>query len=60
MNDVLVDVILPLVLSVMMYTMGLTLRMDDFRRVGRKPKAFFLGAANQMLVLSATPKSQKV
>jgi bile acid:Na+ symporter, BASS family len=51
MNDVLVDVILPLVLSVMMYTMGLTLRMDDFRRVGRKPKAFFLGAANQMLVL---------
>lgn len=51
MNDVLVDVILPLVLSVMMYTMGLTLRMDDFRRVGRKPKAFFLGVVNQMLVL---------
>jgi BASS family bile acid:Na+ symporter len=51
MNDVLVNVILPLVLSVMMYTMGLTLVIDDFKRVGRKPKAFFLGAFNQMLVL---------
>jgi bile acid:Na+ symporter, BASS family len=51
MNDVLIDVILPLVLSVMMFTMGLTLRVDDFRRVGKKPKAFFLGVVNQMLVL---------
>ena len=53
MNDILVDVILPLVLSVMMYTMGLTLRVEDFRRVGRKPKAFVLGVVNQMLVLPA-------
>ncbi|MCW9035457.1 MAG: bile acid:sodium symporter family protein [Rhodospirillales bacterium] len=51
MNDVLVNVVLPLVLSVMMFTMGLTLTVEDFVRVGKKPKAFFLGVFNQMLVL---------
>lgn len=54
MDDVLVNVILPMVLSVMMFTMGLTLTIADFKRVGRKPKAFFLGIFNQMLVLPLT------
>ena len=43
MDDILVNVILPVVLSVMMFTMGLTLTKADFARVGKKPKAFFLG-----------------
>jgi len=53
MNDILIDVILPLVLFTMMYTMGLTLVSDDFGRVTKKPKAFLLGISNQMLVLPA-------
>ena len=53
MNDILIDVILPLVLFTMMYTMGLTLVADDFGRVTKKPKAFLLGISNQMLVLPA-------
>lgn len=51
MDGVLVQVGLPLVLAFMMVTMGLGLAPRDFARVATRPKAFAVGAVNQMLVL---------
>ena len=51
MDGPLVQVVLPLVLCFMMLTMGLSLTVNDFRRVATHPKAFFTGAFNQMLLL---------
>ncbi len=51
MNGPLVQIALPLVLVFMMITMGLSLTVADFRRVVTRPRAFFTGAVNQMLLL---------
>jgi BASS family bile acid:Na+ symporter len=48
---VLTQVVLPLALFVIMLGMGLSLKLDDFRRVARFPKAVALGVLGQMLVL---------
>lgn len=44
---------LPLSLAFIMFAMGLTLVLDDFRRVLVEPTAFAVGAVSQMLVLPA-------
>lgn len=49
----LVDLFLPAVLTVIMFSLGLGLRGADFARVGREPKAFALGAVNQMVLVPA-------
>lgn len=49
----LTKVVLPLALFVIMLGMGLSLKLDDFRRVGRHPKAVALGVLGQMVVLPA-------
>jgi bile acid:Na+ symporter, BASS family len=49
--NVLTQVILPLILAFMMFTMGVTLVLDDFRRVAKFPKAFFLGSFLQLISL---------
>jgi BASS family bile acid:Na+ symporter len=51
MDGPLVQIVLPLVLMFMMVTMGLNLTVDDFKRVATRPKAFFTGAVNQMVLL---------
>ena len=47
----LVDFILPALLTVIMFSLGLGLTGADFARVARSPKAFGLGAVNQVILL---------
>ncbi len=47
----LVDIILPAVLTVIMFSLGLGLRLSDFTRVAARPRAFGLGAVNQMMLV---------
>ncbi|MBL4743769.1 MAG: bile acid:sodium symporter family protein [Cycloclasticus sp.] len=48
---VLITVILPVSLSVIMFGMGLSLRLADFARVLKQPKAAVIGISAQMLAL---------
>lgn len=47
----LVALFLPAVLTTIMFSLGLGLRTADFTRVARAPKAFGLGAFNQVILL---------
>ena len=49
--DSTVTLILGLALIFTMWGMGLTLVIDDFKRVFEKPKAIFLGLVNQLIFL---------
>lgn len=49
--QLLSQVILPIALALMMFAMGLSLTLADFRRVIEYPKAFFLGVAMQLVLL---------
>ena len=49
--NVLTTVLLPLVIGIIMFGLGLHLRMDDFRRVLRTPKPVLVGLATQLLLL---------
>ncbi|MGL4404405.1 MAG: bile acid:sodium symporter family protein [Notoacmeibacter sp.] len=49
--DLLVNLILPLGLAVMMFSLGLSLTIADFTRVAQYPKAFAVGAFTQMVFL---------
>lgn len=42
---------LPLSLAFIMFSLGLGLTLDDFKRVATEPAAFALGALNQMVIL---------
>ena len=44
------DVLLPLALAVIMATLGLSLRVEDFRRVVVAPKGVAIGMANLLLI----------
>ncbi|MDF1658952.1 MAG: bile acid:sodium symporter family protein [Verrucomicrobiales bacterium] len=47
----IVNVILPLILAFIMFSLGLGLRKEDFTRVAKFPKAFGTGLANQLILL---------
>ncbi len=47
----LVDVGLPVALAFIMFTLGLGLTVDDFRRVARQPRDFLVGAFSQVVIL---------
>jgi BASS family bile acid:Na+ symporter len=49
--DIITQVILPLILAFIMFSMGLSLIVDDFKRVAKFPKAFITGAALQIISL---------
>jgi BASS family bile acid:Na+ symporter len=49
--DIVTQIILPLILAFIMFSMGLSLVMEDFKRVARFPKAFFIGALLQIVSL---------
>ena len=51
MDAILLKVVLPLSLAFIMLTLGLGLRVADFGRVFKMPKAFCLGLLNQMVLL---------
>ncbi len=50
----LVDLILPAVLTVIMFSLGLGLTGADFARVLKSPRAFGLGAVNQLVLVPVT------
>ena len=47
----IIDIALPLSLVFIMFTLGMGLTPDDFRRTFREPKAFGVGILNQMIIL---------
>ncbi|MCR9203512.1 MAG: bile acid:sodium symporter family protein [Halobacteriovoraceae bacterium] len=49
--DIVTQVILPLILAFIMFSMGLSLVIDDFKRVAKFPKAFMIGAILQIVSL---------
>jgi BASS family bile acid:Na+ symporter len=51
MSDVIKLVVLPLALMVIMFGMGLTLTLSDFKRVILSPKAKLIGLFNQLILL---------
>ncbi len=50
-KSLLTSVILPISLAIIMLGMGLSLRLDDFRRVFKFPKAVLIGTINQLVFL---------
>lgn len=49
--DIVTQIILPLILAFIMFSMGLSLVVDDFKRVAKFPKAFIVGAVLQIVSL---------
>jgi BASS family bile acid:Na+ symporter len=47
----IIDIILPLSLVFIMFSLGLGLTTNDFKNVARRPKAFAVGIINQMVLL---------
>jgi BASS family bile acid:Na+ symporter len=47
------EILLPLALFIIMATLGLGLRVQDFRRIATQPREVLVGLASQMLVLPA-------
>jgi BASS family bile acid:Na+ symporter len=47
----IIDIILPLSLVFIMFTLGIGLTTDDFKNIISEPKAFGLGIINQMFIL---------
>ncbi len=47
--DTFIKIGLPVSLGLIMLSMGMTLKANDFKQVFKKPKAFFLGLTAQML-----------
>lgn len=52
--DILLNVVLPLALAFIMFSLGVGLTLADFARVVKLPKAFFAGAAMQLVLLPVT------
>jgi BASS family bile acid:Na+ symporter len=48
---IIVDVILPLALAFIMFSLGLGLTGNDFLRVAKQPRDFFVGAFSQIIIL---------
>ena len=48
---IVTDVILPLALAFIMFSLGLGLTVDDFTRVARRPRDFIVGALLQLALL---------
>lgn len=49
--DILVKVVLPLGLAFIMFSLGLGLTVDDFKRVARRPAAFLTGGVSQIILV---------
>ncbi|MDP2825184.1 MAG: bile acid:sodium symporter family protein [Sulfuritalea sp.] len=49
--NLVVELLLPLALAFIMFSLGLTLVLDDFKRVFTRPKAMLVGLIGQMLLV---------
>ena len=50
-SNVIIDVVLPVALAIIMFSLGIGLTIENFTLVFKEPKAFAIGIANQMVVL---------
>ena len=50
-SNVIIDVILPVALAFIMFSLGIGLTVEDFSIITKEPKVFAIGIANQMIVL---------
>jgi len=50
-SGILVNVVMPICLAIIMFGMGISLRLDDFKRVFVLPKAVALGVFGQIILL---------
>ena len=50
-EGILTSVVLPISMMIVMFGMGLSLVVDDFKRIIKYPKATFLGLVNQLVIL---------
>ncbi|USG61234.1 bile acid:sodium symporter family protein [Sneathiella marina] len=50
-TNIVTQVFLPLSLAFIMFSVGLELTLDDFKRVVVRPRDFFVGAVSQVIVL---------
>ena len=48
---IITDIILPLALAFIMFALGLGLTAEDFLRVAKQPRDFFVGAFSQIIFL---------
>ncbi len=48
---IVTDVILPMALAFIMFSLGLGLAFDDFARIAKRPRDFLVGAFSQMVLL---------
>jgi BASS family bile acid:Na+ symporter len=53
MDSALVSVALPVALAIIMFGLGLSLTLDDFRRIGQQPKPVAIALGAQIVVLPA-------
>lgn len=49
--DVFVATLLPFAVVVIMFSLGLGLTLSDFRRIAERPRAFCIGALNQVILV---------
>lgn len=49
--DIILKLFLPLSLAVIMFSLGITLTGEDFKRVAKMPRAFSIGMLGQLLLL---------
>ena len=50
-SNIIIDVVLPLSLAYIMFSLGLGLRISDFGLILTEPRAFAVGLGNQMIIL---------
>ena len=50
-SNIIIDVVLPLSLAYIMFSLGLGLRISDFGLIFTEPRAFAVGLGNQMVIL---------
>lgn len=53
MDSALTTIGLPIALAIIMFGLGLDLTIEDFRRVGRSPKAVIVALGCQLVLLPA-------
>ena len=49
--NIVTDVILPIALAFIMFSLGLGLSLNDFKKIFVKPKEFFVGFVSQLIIL---------
>ena len=49
--NIVTDVVLPIALAFIMFSLGLGLSLNDFTRIFTKPKEFFIGFFSQLIIL---------